>query len=79
MRQHINAGNKTLPIIINEVLYAGKESPYPYTVDIFGLFANPALAREMMYKPPILTDLTVKPQADLLQEGEAGEAEVVLK
>ncbi len=68
MRQHRNAGNETLPIIINEVLYAGKESPYPYSMDIFDLFDDPQLAKEMMYKPPILHDLTVKPQSDLLQQ-----------
>ncbi|MFK7899220.1 MAG: Rpn family recombination-promoting nuclease/putative transposase [Cyclobacteriaceae bacterium] len=79
MRQHINAGNATLPIIINEVLYAGTTSPYPFTVDIFELFADPELAKEMLYKPPILTDLTVKTQEELLQEGEPGEVEIVLK
>ena len=35
MQQHINEGHKTLPIIINEIIYAGTESPYPYTINIF--------------------------------------------
>ena len=72
MQQHINEGHKTLPIIINEVIYAGTESPYPYTVDIFELFEDPKLAREMMYKPPIMTDLTTKPQEEILKEGTLG-------
>ncbi len=34
MQQHINEGHKTLPIIINEIIYAGTESPYPYTSEL---------------------------------------------
>ena len=79
MQQHINEGHKTLPIIINEIIYAGTESPYPYTIDIFELFENPKLAREMMYKPPIMTDLTTKTQEELLKEGNLGLMEVILK
>ncbi len=72
MQQHINEGHKTLPIIVNEVIYAGNESPYPYTINIFELFEDPELARKMMYKPPIMTDLTTKTQEELLKEGTLG-------
>ena len=34
LKQHMNEGHETLPIIINEVIYAGEKSPYPYTTDI---------------------------------------------
>ena len=79
MQQHINEGHKTLPIIINEIIYAGTESPYPYTIDIFELFENPKLAREFMYKPPIMTDLTTKTQEEILEDGTLGLMEVLLK
>ena len=79
MQQHINEGHKTLPIIINEIIYAGTESPYPYTIDIFELFEDPKLAREFMYKPPIMTDLTTKTQEEILEDGTLGLMEVLLK
>lgn len=79
MKQHLNEGNKKLPIIINEVIYAGKESPYPYTVDILNMFENPALAKELMFKPPKMTDLTVKTEEELVKEGVVGLMEVMIK
>lgn len=79
MKQHLNGGNKKLPIIINEVIYAGKESPYPYTVDILNMFENPALAKELMFKPPKMTDLTVKTEEELVKEGVVGLMEVMIK
>ena len=79
MIQHINQGHKTLPIIVNEIIYAGTKSPYNEPIDIFDLFENPALAREIMQQPPKLTDLTIKTQEELLQEGRAGLFEVLMK
>ena len=67
MRQHINQGHKTLPIIINEVIYAGTTSPYNQPIDIFELFDDPALAKEIMQQPAKLTDLTIKTQEELLK------------
>lgn len=79
MRQHLNEGNKKLPIIINEVIYAGKTSPYPYSVDIMDMFENPSLARELMFKPPTMTDLTTRSDEELVEEGLAGLMEVMIK
>ena len=79
MRQHINQGHKTLPIIINEVIYAGTTSPYNQPIDIFELFDDPALAKEIMQQPAKLTDLTIKTQEELLKEGRAGLFEVLMK
>ena len=79
LRQHINQGHTKLPIIMNEIIYAGKESPYNQPTDIFELFENPALAREIMQKPPKLTDLTTKTQEELLKEGRVGLFEVLMK
>ena len=79
MKQHLNEGHKKLPIIINEVIYAGNKSPYPYSVDIINMFENPGLAKELMFKPPKLTDLTVKNDEELVKEGLAGLMEVMIK
>ena len=61
------------------MIYAGKESLYPYSVDILDMFENPALAREIMFKPPNMTDLTGKTDKDLVHEGLAGLMEVMIK
>src|SRR5688572_1474284 len=35
MRQHVKEGHKKLPIVLNLCIYASKEGPYPYSLDIF--------------------------------------------
>jgi predicted transposase/invertase (TIGR01784 family) len=79
MEQHLNEGNKKLPIIINVCIYAGQESPYPYSTDIFDYFELPDLAREKMFKPIDLTDLTLLSQEELLKDETAGLVKVLLK
>ena len=79
MRQHIEEGNKKLPIIINTCIYAGKKSPYPYSNDIYDCFEDVELAKERMFKPFHLTDLTILSQEELLKEGSAGLVKVLLK
>lgn len=79
MEQHLKEGNKKLPIIINVCIYAGQESPYPYSTDIFDLFSIPELARQKMFKPIDLTDLSVLSQEELLKDGTAGLVKVLLK
>ena len=79
MKQHLNEGHKKLPIIINEIIYAGTTSPYPYSVDIINMFENPVLAKEIMFKPPIMTDLTTRSDKELVEEGLAGLMQVMIK
>ena len=79
MEQHLSEGNKKLPIIINVCIYAGQESPYPYSNDIFDHFELPDLAREKMFKPIDLVDLTVLSQEELLKDEAAGLVKVLLK
>lgn len=79
MRKHLDEGNKKLPIIISECIYAGKQSPYPYSTDIYDCFADINMAKENMFKPFKITDLTILSQEDLLQDETAGLVKVLLK
>jgi predicted transposase/invertase (TIGR01784 family) len=79
MQQHLKEGNTKLPIIINVCIYAGQQTPYPYSTDIFELFELPALAKEKMFKPIDLIDLTILSQEELLKDEAAGLVKVLLK
>ena len=79
MEQHMSQGNKHLPIVINICLYAGKQKPYPYSTDIYDYFEDAELARQEMFKPFKLIDLTSKSQEELLKDGDLGLVEVLLK
>jgi predicted transposase/invertase (TIGR01784 family) len=69
MEQHLNERHSHLPIILNVCLYAGTQSPYPYSRDIYDCFEAPALAREKMFKPFQLIDLTILSQEHLTTYG----------
>ena len=79
MREHLKQGNKKLPLIANLVLYSGKQTPYPYSVDIYDCFEAPGKAREMMFKPLKLIDLGWLSEEELLQHGSADFLELLLK
>jgi predicted transposase/invertase (TIGR01784 family) len=47
IRKHLQEnGDSSLPLVYPAVLYNGSE-PYPYTTDIFELFQDPGLARDI--------------------------------
>jgi predicted transposase/invertase (TIGR01784 family) len=78
MQQHLDEDHTRLPIIINVCLYAGPQSPYPYSTDIYDCFEKPDLAREKpdlarekMFKGFKLIDLTVLSQEQLASHGQA--------
>ncbi len=65
MKQHLDQGHQTLPIVIPLLFYRGKRSPYPFTTDIIDCFTNKALAQETFLKPYPLIDITVIPDDEL--------------
>lgn len=65
MKQHLDQGHQTLPIVIPLLFYRGKKSPYPFTTDIMDLFQNKELAQETFLKPYPLIDITVIPDEEL--------------
>ncbi|WP_010597597.1 Rpn family recombination-promoting nuclease/putative transposase [Rickettsiella massiliensis] len=78
MDQHIRQGHKKLPIVLPICLYHGLESPYPHPVDVYQCFDNPDLAKQIVFKPFTLIDLTVLSD-DELAEGPAFLMEMLLK
>jgi predicted transposase/invertase (TIGR01784 family) len=78
MDQHIRQGHKKLPIVLPICLYHGLESPYPHPLDVYQCFSNPDLAKQIVFKPFTLIDLTVLSN-DELAEGPAYLMEMLLK
>ena len=78
-RECIDQGHKQLPLIANLVLYSGKQTPYPCSLDIYDCFQEADMAREMMFKPLQLVDLGQESEAELATHGEADMLELLLK
>ena len=73
----INGGHQ-LPLVYPCVIYNGKK-PYCYTTDIFEMFQDPALAREIFLKPFTLIDLPSIPDDELKKRPLIGMLEMLLK
>lgn len=65
MKQHIDKGYDTLPVVVPLLFYRGETSPYPFTTDIFDNFKNKKLAHETFLKPYPLIDITIIPDEEL--------------
>lgn len=57
-----------LPVIVSICYYHGKPSPYPYSLDIYDLFADKDLAKRYLLQP-LLVDLKQLPEAELAKHG----------
>ena len=79
MDHHLKMGNNKLPVIVSICLYNGKRSPYPYSTDVFDCFESVELAKEMMFKPFKLIDLSVLSDKEIEQHGIAALFEMLLK
>ena len=79
MEEHINQGHDHLPLVIPSLVYNGKQSPYPGTCDLFDEFSDSSLARELMFKPFTLVDLTSKSNEELLRSNWSGLLKMLLK
>ncbi|MEN0016468.1 MAG: Rpn family recombination-promoting nuclease/putative transposase [Bacteroidota bacterium] len=81
MEQHLKQSYKHVPIMVNLCLYASKQTPYPYSIDLYDCFADPLLAQKYMGKffRLILVDLTTISEAELLQHGQADLLQILLK
>lgn len=77
--EHIKQGHKELPLIANLVIYSGKKSPYPYSLDIYDCFQETEMAKAMMFKPVQLVDLGQEHEEELATHGEADMLELLLK
>jgi predicted transposase/invertase (TIGR01784 family) len=79
MEHHLRMNPQELHIVINICIYTGEESPYPYSQDIYDCFEDVYLARETMFKPFKLLDLSIRSQEELLADGTLGAVEALLK
>ncbi|MEN0016167.1 MAG: Rpn family recombination-promoting nuclease/putative transposase [Bacteroidota bacterium] len=79
--QHLDEGYTQLPIVVNICVYASKQTPYPYSIDLHDCFEDPALARKHMSSPfkLILVDLTTISEDELAQHGRADLLQILLK
>ncbi|MEG0198703.1 MAG: Rpn family recombination-promoting nuclease/putative transposase, partial [Acinetobacter sp.] len=59
MQRHLEAGHKTLPLVIPVLFYHGKQSPYPCSTHWLDGFSNPKLAGEVYSNTFPLVDVTV--------------------
>ena len=79
MDQHLAQGYKKLPLILPVCLYHGKKSPYPYSTDIMDCFQTPNLAKEYLFQPFHLIDLTILSEEEIQQHGLAALMEMLFK
>jgi len=59
MHDHINKGYTKIPIVIPALVYNGIQTPYPGSCSILDIFEAPLLAKQFMFKPFYLIDLSV--------------------
>jgi predicted transposase/invertase (TIGR01784 family) len=79
-RNHLKKGHKTLPLVIHLVIYNGKK-PYPksYPRDLMELFKSPSLAKQWMFQPFKLVDLSIIDDNTLMQTPWASLLQMVMK
>lgn len=79
MEDHLKAGHDRLPLVLPICVYHGKHSPFPHSTDIYDDFEDAELARELVFKPFRLIDLTVLDEATIKQHGAVALMECLLK
>lgn len=67
MQRHLEAGHKTLPLVIPILFYHGKRSPYPWSLSWLDAFSDPVAARQLYSSPFPLVDITVIPDEEIMQ------------
>jgi len=65
MHRHLQAGHKTLPLVIPMLFYTGKRSPYPYSLCWLDEFANPDIAQALYTTAFPLVDVTIIPDDEI--------------
>ncbi len=71
--------NDPLPVIVPIMLYTGKKTPYPHSLDLMDCFEDPVFARAVFHAPIHLVDLTVIPDSEIIAHGKAALLETVQK
>ena len=66
MQNHLDAGYKTLPMVVPLLFYHGIESSYPYSLCWLDCFADPNLARQLYASAFPLIDVTLMPDDEIM-------------
>ncbi len=78
MQQHLKQNKKKLPLVLPIVLYHGKKSPYPHSLDIYDCFEEPELAKIYAFNFKLI-DLTIIDAETLAHQDFKLFFEVILK
>ena len=79
MQHNLEAGNKTLPLVIPMLFYHGQQSPYPWSLNWLDEFDNPQLARQLYSEAFPLVDITVIPDDEIAQHRRVALLELMQK
>ncbi|MEO3991762.1 Rpn family recombination-promoting nuclease/putative transposase [Pseudocitrobacter cyperus] len=79
MQRHLDANNKTLPIVIPLLFYHGEVTPYPYSLRWLDGFSDPELAKRLYCRPFPLVDITVVPDSEIMQHRRIATLELLQK
>ena len=67
MQRHLDAGHKTLTLVIPMLFYHGALSPYPFSLCWLDEFDDPIVARQLYSATFPLVDITVIPDDEIMQ------------
>ncbi|MBC8944048.1 putative transposase [Xenorhabdus indica] len=79
MNQHLQQGNKELPLVVPVLFYHGDASPYPFQQVWTQCFSLPKLAEEMYFNSFPLVDVTVIDDDELVNHRKIAVMELAMK
>ncbi|WP_426496319.1 Rpn family recombination-promoting nuclease/putative transposase [Klebsiella grimontii] len=79
MQRHLDAGHKTLPLVVPMLFYHGAKSPYPFSLCWLEEFADTEAARRIYAAAFPLVDITVVPDDDIMQHRRVALLELIQK
>jgi hypothetical protein len=69
MRYHLKQGNCKLPLVLPLLVYHGHSSPYPVYSELWDLFNQPQLAKQIMFKAHQIIDISSMTDEEIASHG----------
>lgn len=79
MQRHLDAGHKTLPLVVPILFYQGIKNPWPHSLNWQSLFSEPEMAKMLYSSEFPLVDLTAIPDNQILQHQRIAMLELLQK
>ncbi|URG51606.1 Rpn family recombination-promoting nuclease/putative transposase [Pectobacterium quasiaquaticum] len=79
MQRHLDAGHKTLPLVIPLLFCHGRASPWPFSINWLSLFSEPEIARQLYTGAFPLVDVGVLDDDNIMQHLRMAMLELLLK